>query len=127
MSWGPPENCLKNPPCKFSGTAQRKVCLSYEPLANQVQFFEENTTASAVQSVSFSERPVPTKNSVHIEIVAFTESRPVAFLGHADSAFLYPRLFPSPRRSASRNSCSPASALGPAAFEPSSQAPPLLG
>ena len=69
----------------------------------------------------------PTKKSVHIEIVAFTESRPVAFPSHVDSTLLSARLFPSPRRSASRDSCSPTSALGLAAFEPSSQAPPRLG
>src|SRR5712664_3124847 len=72
-------------------------------------------------------RAVPTKKSVHIEIVAFTESRPVAFPSHVDSTLLSARLLPSPRRSASRDSCSPTSALGLAAFEPSSQAPPRLG
>src|SRR5712664_339310 len=61
---------------------------------------------------------VPTKNSVHIEIVAFTESRRVAFLCHANPTFLSARLFPSPRCSASRDSCSPPSDLGPATFEP---------
>src|SRR5258708_17560793 len=71
--------------------------------------------------------PVPTKKSVHIEIVAFTESRPVAFPSHVDSTLLSARLFPSPRRSASRDSCSPTSALGFAAFEPASHAPPRLG
>jgi VWFA-related protein len=76
---------------------------------------------------SAAELLVSTKKSVHIEIVAFTESRPVAFPNHVHSALLCARLFPSPRRSASRDSCSPPSALGPAAFEPSSQAPPRLG
>src|SRR6267142_5007206 len=77
---------------------------------------------------SFGPKPtVPTKKSVHIEIVAFAGPRRVAFSSHSDSTFFSPRLLPSPRRSASRDSCSPASALGPAAFEPSSQAPPLLG
>jgi hypothetical protein len=60
---------------------------------------------------------VPTKNSAHIEIVAFTESRPVAFPGHADSTLLSARLFPSPRCSACGDSCSSASAPGPATFE----------
>src|SRR5216684_7135428 len=69
---------------------------------------------------------VPTKKPVHIEIVAFTESRPVAFLCHADPTFLSARLFPSPRCSASRDSGPPPSTLGLAAFEPSSQAPPRL-
>src|SRR5260370_23270927 len=70
---------------------------------------------------------VPTKKSVHIEIVAFTESRPVAFPNHVHSTLLSARLFPSPRRSASRDSCSTPSALGLAAFEPSSQAPSPVG
>ncbi len=67
-----------------------------------------------------NEQVVPTKKPVLIEVVAFTVSRPVAFPGHADSTFLSPRLFPSSRRSASRDSCSPPSALGPATFEPRS-------
>src|SRR6266481_6294700 len=50
---------------------------------------------------------VPTKNSVQIEIVAFTEPQPVTFPGHADSTFLSTRLFPSSCLSASRDSCSP--------------------
>ncbi len=44
---------------------------------------------------------VPTKNSVHIEIVAFTESRPVAFPSHVESALFSARLFPHSRRSTS--------------------------
>src|SRR6476646_6876225 len=61
---------------------------------------------------------VPTKKSILIEIVAFTESRPVAFPDHADRTFLSARLFPSSRCSASRDSCAPASASALAAFEP---------
>jgi hypothetical protein len=48
--------------------------------------------------------PVPTKKSIFIEIVAFTESRPVAFPDHADRTLLCARLFPSSRCSASRDS-----------------------
>lgn len=62
--------------------------------------------------------PLPTKKSILIETVAFTESRPVAFLDHADRTLLCARLFPSSRCSASRDSCTPASAAGLAAFEP---------
>jgi hypothetical protein len=61
---------------------------------------------------------VPTRKSILIEIVAFTESRPVAFPDHADRTLLPARLFPSSRCSASRDSCTPASASGLAAFEP---------
>src|SRR6266513_3642065 len=68
----------------------------------------------------------PTKNSVQIEIVAFTEPQPVTFPGHADSTFLSARLFPSSCLSASRDFCTPPSALGPAAFEPWSPAPSPL-
>jgi len=70
--------------------------------------------------------PVPAKNSVQIEIVAFTEPQPGTFPGHADSTLVSARLFPSSRLSASRDSCTPPSALGPAAFEPWSQAPSPL-
>jgi hypothetical protein len=49
--------------------------------------------------------PVPTKKSVDTEIVAFTEARPVTFPHHGHSTLLSARLFPSPRRSASRDSC----------------------
>jgi hypothetical protein len=55
------------------------------------------------------------KKSVHIEIISFTESRPVAFPGHLDPTFLSARFFPSSRRSASRDSCSQASAIDLAA------------
>ena len=41
-----------------------------------------------------SDRPVPAKSSVQIEIVAFTEPQPVTFPGHADSTFVSARLFP---------------------------------
>src|SRR5882724_3287309 len=58
------------------------------------------------------------KKSILIEIVAFTESRPVAFPDHADRTLLSARLFPSSRCSASRDSCTPASASGLATFEP---------
>jgi hypothetical protein len=38
---------------------------------------------------------VPTKKFVHIEIIAFTVSRPVAFPSHVESALFSARLFPS--------------------------------
>ena len=63
---------------------------------------------------------VPAKNSVQIEIVAFTELQPVTFPGHADSTFVSARLFPGSCLSASRDSCSPTSASGLATFEPRS-------
>src|SRR5438874_4578211 len=63
---------------------------------------------------------VPAKNSVQIEIVAFTEPQPVTFPGHADSTFVSARLFPGSCLSASRDSCSPTSASGLATFEPRS-------
>ena len=59
-----------------------------------------------------SDRPVPAKSSVQIEIVAFTEPQPVTFPGHADSTFVSARLFPGSCLSASRDSCSPTSASG---------------
>src|SRR5256884_5670816 len=64
--------------------------------------------------------PVPAKNSVQIEIVAFTEPQSVTFLDHADSTFVPARLFPGSCLSASRDSCSPTSASGLATFEPRS-------
>src|SRR2546430_6578468 len=63
---------------------------------------------------------VPAKNSVQIEIVAFTEPQPVTFPDHADSTFVSARLFPGSCLSASRDSCSPTSASGLATFEPRS-------
>jgi hypothetical protein len=45
---------------------------------------------------------VPTKKFILIEIVAFSESRPVAFPDHADRTVFSARLFPSSRCSASR-------------------------
>src|SRR5256885_2313719 len=67
--------------------------------------------------VPASQEFVPTKNSVQIEIVAFTEPQPVTFPGHADSTFLSARLFPSSCLSASRDSCSPTSASGLATLD----------
>src|SRR5205807_9705195 len=61
---------------------------------------------------------LPAKNSVQIEIVAFTEPHPVTFPDHADSTFVSARLFPGSCLSASRDSCSPTSASGLATFEP---------
>jgi hypothetical protein len=40
--------------------------------------------------------PVPVKKSVHIEIVAFMQSRPVTFSDHVHFAFLTARLFSEP-------------------------------
>src|SRR6267143_3596840 len=48
---------------------------------------------------------------------ALPKPQGIAFPGHADPTFLSARLFPSSRCSASRDSCSPAPALSPAAFE----------
>src|SRR2546430_11932245 len=59
----------------------------------------------------------PAKNSVQIEIVAFTEPQPVTFPGHADSTFVSARLFPGSCLSASRDSCSPTSASGLATLD----------
>src|SRR6266566_2048952 len=50
---------------------------------------------SRVKRILRNLNPVPAKNSVQIEIVAFTEPQPVTFPGHADSTFLSARLFPS--------------------------------
>jgi len=63
---------------------------------------------------------VPTKKSVHIEIVVFMEARSVAFPNYGHFTLLSARLFPSPRRSASRDSCPPSSAIDLAAFQPRS-------
>jgi hypothetical protein len=65
--------------------------------------FRENDRR-IIHSVGYFKSPVPTKKSIPIEIVAFTESRPVAFPDHADRTLLSARLFPSSRCSASRDS-----------------------
>jgi len=92
------------------------------------EFGVEKVCGVEIGVVSIShDLPVPTKKSVDIEIIAFTESRPVAFPSHVESALFSARLFPHSRRPVSRDSCSPTSVLGLAAFEPSSQASPRLG
>jgi hypothetical protein len=58
------------------------------------------------------------KSPFSLKLFAFTESRPVAFPDHADRTLFSARLFPSSRCSASRDSCTPASASGLATFEP---------
>src|SRR6266513_2434276 len=105
---------------KFMGWIFAATCLGnsitfVRTLPNAVH---QHHALSLLQRLLYA--PVPSKKPVLIEIVAFTVSRPAAFPGHADSTFLSPRLFPSSRRSASRDSCSPPSALGPATFEPRS-------
>jgi hypothetical protein len=105
-----------------------QIC-SYEAVQVLIEAKQEPAIAASFTDQIFLVREkiaipktfaAPILSLPNIEIVLCMEARPLAFPNHGHFILLSARLFPSPRRSASRDSCHPSSAIDLAAFEPRS-------